>query len=105
MLIDSINAGFSMTSSGETFFSPVKSGIFLSNNRSAKSNGDKAVMRRLDKLVESHPDTYRLEKQDEVSKTYSMPKSCVTYRKPRNLTDEQREQARERLQKIKNADK
>ncbi len=66
---------------------------------------DKAVMRRLDKLVESHPDTYRLEKQDEVSKTYSMPKSCVTYRKPRNLTDEQREQARERLQKIKNADK
>lgn len=34
----SISTGFSMTLSGETFFSPVKSGIFLSNNKSARSN-------------------------------------------------------------------
>lgn len=65
---------------------------------------DKAVMRRLDKLTESYPDTYQLAGQDEASKTYSMLKSCVSYRKPRALTEEQREQARERLRKIKKAD-
>lgn len=34
------NAGFNMTSSGETFFSPVKSGIFLSKSSSARSKGE-----------------------------------------------------------------
>ena len=44
---------------------------------------DKAVMRKLDTLVANFPDTYKLVKQDEVSKTYSFPKSFVSYRKPR----------------------
>ena len=55
---------------------------------------DKAVMRKLDTLVANFPDTYKLVKQ--VSKTYSFPKSFVSYRKPRAVSMEQREQARKK---------
>ena len=61
---------------------------------------DKAVMRKLDTLVADFPDTYSLMGQDEVSKTYSFPKSYVSYRKPRKLSDEQREKARKQMEKI-----
>lgn len=65
---------------------------------------DKAVMRRLDRLVEEFPDIYRLTGQTDVDKTYSMPKSYVNYRKPRKLSDGQREQARERMAKLNSVD-
>ena len=58
---------------------------------------DKAVMRKLDTLVADFPDTYKLTGQDEVSKTYSFPKSHVSYRKPRAVSTEQREQARQMM--------
>lgn len=58
---------------------------------------DKAVMRKLDTLVVDFPDTYKLVKQDEVSKTYSLPKSYVSYRKPRAVSMEQRERARQMM--------
>ena len=58
---------------------------------------DKAVTRKLDTLVANFPDTYKLVKQDEVSKTYSFPKSFVSYRKPRAVSMEQREQARKKI--------
>ena len=61
---------------------------------------DKAVMRKLDTLVADFPDTYKLTGQDEISKTYSFPKSYVSYRKPRKLSVEQRKQAQERMNKI-----
>lgn len=61
---------------------------------------DKAVMRKLDKLVADFSDTYKLINQTDIDKTYSMPKSFVSYRKPRKLTGEQREQARRRIKKI-----
>ena len=63
---------------------------------------DKAVMRKLDTLVANFPNTYKLIKEDEVSKTYSFPKSYISYRKPRKLSNEQREQARWRAAKILN---
>ena len=56
-----------------------------------------ATMRKLDTLVANFPDTYKLVKQDEVSKTYSFPKSFVSYRKPRAVSMEQREQARKKI--------
>ena len=65
---------------------------------------DKAVMRKLDTLVADFPDTYTFIGQDEVSKTYSFPKSYVSYRKPRKLSEEQREKARERMCKINSCD-
>ena len=61
---------------------------------------DKAVMRKLDTLVADFPDIYKLTGQDEISKTYSFPKSHVSYRKPRKLSVEQRKQAQERMNKI-----
>ena len=58
---------------------------------------DKAVMRKLGTLVASFPDIYTLIEQDEVSKTYSFPKSYVSYRKPRTVSTEQRERARQMM--------
>lgn len=58
---------------------------------------DKAVMRKLDALVAGFPDTYKLTGQDEISKTYSFPKSYVSYRKPRAVSTEQRERARQMM--------
>lgn len=65
---------------------------------------DRAVMRKLDRLVAEFPDTYKLTGQTDIDKTYAMPKSYVSYRKPRRLSDEQREQARLRMEKINSDD-
>lgn len=64
---------------------------------------DKAVMRKLDTLVADFPATYKLMKQDEVSKTYSFPKSFVSYRKPRAVNTGQRERARQMMIKQNNS--
>ena len=61
---------------------------------------DKSVMRKLDRLVADYPDSYKLLNQTAIDKTYSMPKSYVTYRKPRMISNEQREQARQRMAKL-----
>lgn len=58
---------------------------------------DKEVMRKLDTLVADFPDIYNLTGQDEVSKTYSFPKSYVSCRKPRAVSTEQRERARQMM--------
>ena len=58
---------------------------------------DKAVMRKLDTLVADYPDTYKLTGQGDISKTYSFPKSYVSYRKPRAVSTEQREWARQMM--------
>ncbi len=58
---------------------------------------DKVVMRKLDTLVADFPDTYSLIGHDEVSKTYSFPKSYISYRKPRAVSAEQREWARQMM--------
>ena len=62
---------------------------------------DKTVMRRLDALVIEYPEHYRLIGETDIDKTYEMPKSAVNYRKPRRLSEEQRQAARERLERIK----
>ena len=54
---------------------------------------DKAVMRKPDTLVAGFPDIYKLTGQDEVSKTYSFPKSFIGYRKQRAVSTGQRERA------------
>ena len=65
---------------------------------------DKSVMRKLDRLVADYPESYKMLSQTEIDKTYSMPKSYVTYRKPRMVSNEQREQARQRMAKINSND-
>lgn len=42
-------------------------------------------MRKLDALVIAFPEVYKLVGETDIDKTYSMPKSCVSYRKPRKL--------------------
>lgn len=61
---------------------------------------DPAVIRNLDSLVIDFPDTFKCIKANDISKIYKMPKSAVSYRKPRRLSKEQRERARERMNKI-----
>ena len=62
---------------------------------------DKAVMRRLDALIIDFPEYYRLIGETDIDKTYEMPKSFVSYRKPRRLSDEQREAARSRARALR----
>jgi hypothetical protein len=61
---------------------------------------DSAIIRRIDALVSEFPEVYRCIKATEYDKTYEMPKSYISYRKPRKLTEEQREQARRRMKTL-----
>jgi hypothetical protein len=61
---------------------------------------DKAVMRKLDTLVIEFLNVYKLINETEYDRTYEMPKSYANYRKPRHLTDEQRENARKRIRRF-----
>ena len=57
----------------------------------------KCLMWKLYTLVANFLDTYKLTEQIEISKTYSFPKSYVSYRKPREVSIEQRERARQMM--------
>ena len=46
---------------------------------------------------------YRCIGYTDIDKTYEMPKSFVSYRKPRRLSEEQRERARNRMKIINDA--
>ena len=61
---------------------------------------DKAVIRKLDSLVNEFPEVYKCIGETDIDKTYSMPKQYVSYRKPRRITDAQREAAKERMKRI-----
>ena len=63
---------------------------------------DPAVMRNLDSLVTEYPDTFKRVGETDIDKTYEMPKSAVTYRKPRRISEAKREQARQAMKKINN---
>lgn len=62
---------------------------------------DPVYIRKMDKLCERCPESYKVIKQDEYSKTYSMPKKLVSFRIPREMTEEQRVAAAERLAKMR----
>ncbi len=61
---------------------------------------DPAVMRKIDALVIEYPDTFKCVGETDIDKTYEMPKSAVTYRKPRKLSEEQRQNKRDLINKI-----
>ncbi len=66
---------------------------------------DPAIMRKVDALVIEYPDTFKCIGETDIDKTYSMPKSRISYRKPRRLSDEQRNAAKERITLINNCTK
>ena len=59
------------------------------------------MTRKADALVIEYPDVYKCIGETEIDKIYEMPESTVTYRKPRRLSEEQREAARERVKALK----
>ena len=61
---------------------------------------DPAIMRKVDALVIDYPDTYKCIGETDIDKTYEMPKTFVSYRKPRRLSEEQREVAKLRIVNI-----
>ncbi len=63
---------------------------------------DPVVMRQLDALVTEYPDIFKCVGETDIDKTYEMPKSRISYRKPRHLSEKQRNAARERMMKINN---
>ena len=70
---------------------------------------DPAWLHKMDKLVEKNPEQFKLIRVDKcqgeiVAKRYIIPKRFVTIRsgdKKRELTDEQRQQAAERMKQIR----
>lgn len=64
---------------------------------------DPTTMRKFDNLCEMYPEVYKQTFQDDTSKMYTAPKEYVTFRKPRKISEEQREILLENLKKIKNS--
>ena len=61
---------------------------------------DPAVIRRMDSLVNDYPDTFKCIAESDVDKIYEAPKTAITYRKPRNITEVQRNAASERMRQF-----
>lgn len=61
---------------------------------------DKAVIRKLDALVNEFPEVYKCIGETDIDKTYSMPKQYVSYRKPRRISTKVKEQRREMMKKL-----
>ena len=61
---------------------------------------DPALMRKLDKLIDSGEDI-TLVREGDGFKEYEFPKKCIKVRFPRHLTDEQREKLALQLSKAR----
>ena len=69
-------------------------------NFNAAEDTASVYMRKLDKLCEREPVSYKLVKQDKDGKWYEMPKRLVRFATTRIMTDEQKEAAAERMRKM-----
>ena len=61
---------------------------------------DPVVIRKLDKMVEKYPDEYKVIKQDSISKTYSCRKKLISFRPPVIMSEERKQELRERLKSM-----
>lgn len=61
---------------------------------------DPAVMRKLDALVIEFPDVFRCIGDTDIDKTYEMPKSFISYRKPRKISEQRRQEMREHIERV-----
>ena len=66
---------------------------------------DPAVMRKVDALVIEYPNTFKCIGETDIDKTYEMPKSVVTYRKPRKLSERDKDKRRKLMQRINKKEK
>jgi hypothetical protein len=59
---------------------------------------NKKYLKKLTEYAEKYPDLYVLEKEDDYSKTFTIPKRYISIRQPKKpLTEEQKNIARERF--------
>ena len=61
---------------------------------------DPAVIKKMDALVIEFPEDYKCIAETDIDKTYLLPKKCISYRGRRHLNQEQREAAKERMNRI-----
>ena len=61
---------------------------------------DPAVMRKVDALVIEYSDTFKCIGETDIDKTCSMPKSRISYRKSRRISEDKREQARKAMNRL-----
>ena len=61
---------------------------------------DPAVIRKVDALVIEYPDIFKCIGETDIDKTYEMPKSVVTYRKPRRISENRRNEMRKQIERI-----
>ena len=61
---------------------------------------DPTFMKQMDKLVSEYPDTFRCRSVSKVDRVYEVPAGSVTFRKPRKLSDKQREEVRALMRTI-----
>lgn len=85
-------------------FSRIEQETIINFNAEEKSaviyTRDPAIIRHLDSLANAFPEIYHCVVETDIDKTYEVPKQYINYRKPRNISDKQREEARERMQRI-----
>ena len=63
---------------------------------------DKTWITKMDKLASKSPDMFELVDENEVSKTYRFPKRLISIRSTiREMTEEQKQLASERLKKVR----
>ena len=80
--------------------------IINSNNAEKMAEvytADPVMIRKLDKMVEKYPNTYKVVKQDDESKTYQFPKKLIRFGAPvtRVYTEEEKAKLREQLNNIR----
>ena len=61
---------------------------------------DPAVIRKVDALVIEYPDIFKCIGETDIDKTYSMPRQYVSYRKPRKISQERREQIKKQMTQL-----
>ena len=61
------------------------------------------MIRKLDKLAQKNPEEWKILRGDQIGKTYTCPKSLITLRSKsapkKELTEEEKQKARERMKK------
>jgi hypothetical protein len=64
---------------------------------------DSVVKTKFNKLCKEHPESYKLIKQDEVSRTYQFPKALISYRSKRIKRELSAEERKAIGQRLKNS--
>lgn len=61
---------------------------------------DPVMIRRLDRLTETHPQHYQLINRTDISKTYACNKALVNLRRPQRINELHREWSRKQMQEM-----